>query len=555
MNHIAHTPVQEPPGSVTPPLRSAMGIIETQRVPVTWALLAATVFFVLLGAKNLWEREYVVTGLCATAVVVALLYAHAIYHQRPRPLSDVTLTGIVLAVLAATIDKRGWVGVLWCHPLMLMLHLVTGQRTSIVFDAVTLALATGYTYAAYGASTAFRVCVILLISSAFAHIYARVVDAHQRRQEEQRQHLDLMVRCANVGGLEWQAEGQAMTCSDRLADMLQTQGRHAAPGWSILDHVAPPDRQRLEQTLFAPLQGRTAPREVRHSAPQDFRFLLPDGSDLWLHAECMTLSDPHGQPHKLMATFIDVSRLRAAEANTLAALNRQRELNELRARFVAMTSHEFRTPLATILSAAELMQHYGHRMPDDEKQEVLSGISAGVGRMTEMLERILLINKAEAQMLEFQPRPTDLAQVCLQLAEDVRQQHKADASRLRVDCQPPDAKGHFDVKLLQHIFGNLLSNALKYSGANTLVTFRARVSGTEAVFEVIDQGIGIPPEDMGELFEPFHRGSNVGELKGTGLGLTIVKKSVDLHRGMVEVKSEVGAGTCFRVTLFCGEST
>ena len=109
--------------------------------------------------------------------------------------------------------------------------------------------------------------------------------------------------------------------------------------------------------------------------------------------------------------------------------------------------------------------------------------------------------------------------------------------------------GHFDPKLMHHIFGNLLSNAIKYSPHNSPVVFRIRREEDHFAFDVCDHGIGIPAVDLPELFEPFHRGSNVADIKGTGLGLTIVKKSVELHRGQIAVESEPGRGTCFHVTL------
>jgi signal transduction histidine kinase len=106
-----------------------------------------------------------------------------------------------------------------------------------------------------------------------------------------------------------------------------------------------------------------------------------------------------------------------------------------------------------------------------------------------------------------------------------------------------------DEKLLRHIFSNLLSNAIKYSPSGGTVRWELNLTDTEAIFQIQDQGIGIPPEDQARLFESFHRASNVGQIPGTGLGLAIVKKAVDLHKGTIQVRSEVGDGTTFIVTL------
>lgn len=274
---------------------------------------------------------------------------------------------------------------------------------------------------------------------------------------------------------------------------------------------------------------------------------------VWLHAEFMLLADAHGQPAKVVATFIDISRLRAAEADTLAALKRQQELGELRARFVAMTSHEFRTPLAAILSSAELLQHYGERLAIDEKQQVLRGIHDGVHRMTHMLDRILLINKADAQMLTCHPKPVNLGELIEQIAAEVEQSAKVRRINVRLDV--PQIQVSLDAKLVQHILSNLLSNALKYSPPQSPVAVDARTEGQSVFMVVTDRGIGISADDLPDLFEPFQRGGNVGERKGPGLGLTIVKKSVELHGGSIQVFSSAGNGTRFEVVLRQGVTT
>jgi len=191
-----------------PRAHASLRIVDTQRKPVTWALLAAVVFFLLLGGKNFWQQEYVVAGLCALAIVVALLYAHAIYRRLPNPLSDIALAFIVVGVLAVTIHKRDLVGVLWAPPLMLMMHLVSRRQVSIGFDTLAMLIAAVHCYQHHDVDTAFRVTVILLITSAFAHIYARNVEGHHRVLDEQREHLDLMVRCAAVGGMEWTVDDE-----------------------------------------------------------------------------------------------------------------------------------------------------------------------------------------------------------------------------------------------------------------------------------------------------------------------------------------------------------
>ena len=169
--------------------------------------------------------------------------------------------------------------------------------------------------------------------------------------------------------------------------------------------------------------------------------------------------------------------------------------------------------------------------------------------MTQMLDRVLLLGKVEAQMLEFRPAQVDLQLLCQNLLEDARIQHSEAGCELALEFEAQPATGLFDEKLLRHIFGNLLSNAIKYSPQGGKVLFRVSSSQGRVAFEVSDQGIGIPAEELPHLFEWFHRASNVGEIQGTGLGLAIVKNSVDLHGGRIEVDSVGGQGTRFTVTI------
>ena len=258
--------------------------------------------------------------------------------------------------------------------------------------------------------------------------------------------------------------------------------------------------------------------------------------------------DPDDLSRGTIWTYLDITERKRAEEDIRRALERERELNDLKSRFVSMTSHEFRTPLATILSSAELLEQYGERLPPEEKRDLQRSIRGAVERMTKMLDNVLTIGKAEANMLNFAPGPTDLAAFCETLADEMR---LAAGARLVLEFSYEGARApvQVDEKLLRHALTNLLSNACKYSPEGGTVEFSARVVDGAALFQVRDHGIGIPPEDQSRLFETFHRARNVGNIAGTGLGLAIVKKSVDLHGGSVDVESRLGEGTCFRVTI------
>ena len=246
---------------------------------------------------------------------------------------------------------------------------------------------------------------------------------------------------------------------------------------------------------------------------------------------------------------VDATARLAAEMEQRIALKKQSELNDMKARFISVASHEFRTPLAIILSSAELVKYYGDRLPADEKSEIIATIEASVQRMTRMLDRVLLLGKAEAHMLEFQPKPIELVGLCQRLVEEARAQAPQALCQVVTMFPENSVTGVFDEKLLRHIFGNLLSNAIKYSPQGGQVSFQVSESKGQIEFRVSDQGIGIPPNEISHLFEPFHRASNVGDIQGTGLGLAVVKNSVELHGGTLTVHANPGAGTCFVVRI------
>ncbi|MDP3857035.1 MAG: 7TM diverse intracellular signaling domain-containing protein [Stagnimonas sp.] len=273
-----------------------------------------------------------------------------------------------------------------------------------------------------------------------------------------------------------------------------------------------------------------------------------NGELFWVEmgGSCLRPNDPDSG---VIWTFLDITERKKSETEIREALEQQKALNELRSRFVAMTSHEFRTPLAAIMSAEELLRHYGDRLPRHDRVEVLDSIAMGVQRMSRMIDRVLLLGKADAGMLEFQPQKVELVPLCRQVIDEARAQQPDSRSEVVTEFGEGTGQGHYDEKLLRHIFSNLLSNALKYSPGGGKVGFKVRREDDATVFEVADQGIGIPPAELAHLFESFHRASNVGAIQGTGLGLAIVKNAVEMHGGGIEVQSRLGEGTTFTVRL------
>lgn len=303
-----------------------------------------------------------------------------------------------------------------------------------------------------------------------------------------------------------------------------------------------------EWTQFLPKVMATLEQQGTFNGELD--LIRADGKPIWLQIHGARLPRDEVPPVSLW-TFIDITERKRAEAELFNALQREREFGQLKNRFVTMTSHEFRTPLTGIQSSVELLANYGDRLNQEEKSAVLQQIHASVARMTDMLDNILLIGRGEAQSLRFSPVATDLAALCRQLHNEVMQSRPNEWQSTQIELSLTNVAGEWllDENLLRQSIGNLLANAIKYSPGTDKVYFRVRAEQDFLIFEVQDQGIGIPEHDQPRLFESFHRASNVGNIAGTGLGLAIVKQATELHGGTISFSSTIDVGTTFRIKI------
>ncbi|MDB6135693.1 MAG: two-component sensor histidine kinase [Verrucomicrobiales bacterium] len=250
----------------------------------------------------------------------------------------------------------------------------------------------------------------------------------------------------------------------------------------------------------------------------------------------------------------EVEARRRTQTELDRALQTERELVNLKSRFVSLVSHEFRTPLGIIMSAVELLRHYTERINVGQRQELLDDIHESTRRMSGLMEQVLTLGRTESGHADFRRLPLDLDQLAAALTAEL-------CAALSVPCpvlwEPQgDLKGaEGDETLLRHIFSNLLSNAVKYSAEGGTVLFSAVREESDALFTVRDHGLGIPESDLPRVFDAFHRGANVGDIPGTGLGLVIVKRCVELYGGEISVAGAPGGGTVFtvRLPLFAAE--
>lgn len=296
--------------------------------------------------------------------------------------------------------------------------------------------------------------------------------------------------------------------------------------------------QKLQASIFA---GTTYTRV-------ELQRYKKDGTPIDIIFSAAPLYDTENQINGLVAVIADITERKRLE-EVRSALEREKELSALKIRFFSMASHEFRTPLSTALAAAQLLENCQDEWDNSGKRlRNLQRIQASIKNMVQLLDDILTINRAESGKLEFNPKLLDLEAFCRGFIEELRLSI-GDKHQLNFDCTGQVISAYFDEKLLRSILANLLSNAIKYSPDGGHVNLNINFQNHQVILTVQDWGIGMPIDMQKQLFEPFQRGKNVRSIPGTGLGLVVVKKCVDLHRGTIEITSETGVGTVCVVQL------
>ena len=362
--------------------------------------------------------------------------------------------------------------------------------------------------------------------------------------KDAKERLDLALQAANILIWDWDARRTNVFLGGSWAVILRVGKETSA---LTLDELAqmvhPDDLPKVKQALSNCLNGGQSEYVAEH------RVKTLAGGWVWsLSRGRVVERDAGGRALRMTGVNVDIDDRKRAEAELLAAVQREKELSEMKSKFVSTASHEFRTPLATMLSSAELLEHYSESLSPAEKLNLLQTIQSSAKRMSEMIDDVLTLGRAESGVLKLNLGPTNLRELCGRVVSEFRiaqgKQHV-----ITLDDRFDRIEAYMDERLLRHILNNLLSNAVKYSPPGSEVTFSLARREERAAIEIQDRGIGIPLEDQPRMFESFHRASNVENRPGTGLGLAIVKKAVELHGGEISLSSAVGSGTRFTVTL------
>jgi signal transduction histidine kinase len=288
---------------------------------------------------------------------------------------------------------------------------------------------------------------------------------------------------------------------------------------------------------------RLAIEAVRQGA-QDFLVKRHVNLDLLVRSLCYAIERKQATAQLQQVNQTLAMRVQERTAELVKA----KELNQLQSEFVSMISHDFRNPMNIILLSAGLLQHSQDKLSKEQQFSYFQLIRSALKDMDRLLTEVLLLGRADSGKLQCQLAPLDLKQFCHQLSESIEVSTDR-THQIVFSTQGQIGEGLWDKNLLQHIFSNLLTNAIKYSPEETTVEFELIGGEEKVIFRIGDRGIGIPPEAKAQLFHPFYRAPNVDTIPGTGLGLAIASKCVEACQGQISVESQVGVGTTFTVTL------
>jgi PAS domain S-box-containing protein len=242
-----------------------------------------------------------------------------------------------------------------------------------------------------------------------------------------------------------------------------------------------------------------------------------------------------------------VRELEKTQKSLHQALEKERELSDMKSRFVSMASHEFRTPLATILSSLSLVTKYGEQNDKEKQERHVSKIKSSINNLTDILNDFLSVSRFEEGRVDYMPEPFNLRIFITDVLSELGTLCKP--GQQLVAAHTGNDEVVMDKKLLRNILFNFVSNAIKFSPEGKNITVKTVVSETQAKISITDQGIGIPKADQEHLFERFFRGNNATHIQGTGLGLHIVAKYTELMKGRISYESEENKGTTFTVTI------
>ena len=379
-------------------------------------------------------------------------------------------------------------------------------------------------------------------------LYAIYTDITQKKQYERElekltTRLQLALEATDTGFWEWDLQSNQVFLDDACEQLLDyAPGTFPGHYAAFADRVHPEDLDAIEAAVEHAI-------ESGERYQTDFRLQIPDGPRRWIQSRGIVEYDENDEPHRIIGIQTDVTDRKRRAQELLAAKEEAEEANRLKSAFLANMSHEIRTPLTSIIGFAEAI---GDEVDANAEGAVprFAGLIEESGRqLLDTLNAVLNLSKLEAGEMKLAAETVDLGTQAEEVAEQLRPQAEEAGVDLRVHtCEAP---ARADTGGLQVVLRNLISNAIKYTPAHGQVCVRTRWTDEAPVFEVEDTGIGMDPEQVPVLFEPFRQASEgtCREYEGTGLGLAVTKRMVNQMTGEIEVDTEKGDGTRFTVRL------
>jgi len=375
-------------------------------------------------------------------------------------------------------------------------------------------------------------------------ISGTIQDITDRKSAESEVHkLSLVARLSTNG----------IIITDRSRRILwANQSTERLTGYSLPELIGKsPKIFQFEGTDPATIRKIGSGLEKRERVRVEILNRAKSGRTYWVELHIEPFFDEYGNLDGYLAIEVDITDRKRYESELEAALEKEKEVSQLKSRFITMTSHEFRTPLTTIQSNAELLQfHFMKLLPDpqDKSYKFIGRINKEVSRLTHLMNDILLLGRIDSGKLQSRPVSVDLIKFISDLTTQQRfVPNDERIIELRTHGNPVSVK--IDVSLFSHVLSNVFSNALKYSPGAASPVCTVDFEDNRVTISVTDFGIGIPADDLSQIFESFHRGKNAENIQGTGLGLQIVKQFVGMHQGEISVDSKEGEGTTVIIQL------
>ena len=311
--------------------------------------------------------------------------------------------------------------------------------------------------------------------------------------------------------------------------------------WEKLIH--PDDYPLFKQRLQEHISEKTDGYNSEH------RIACSDGSYKWVIDQGKVIEqDENGNPLKMVASLTDITTQKHFQESLNNSLIKQQELNELKTRFVSMASHEFRTPLSTILLSIETLEAYWERMSQDSINQKMSKIKNNIIFLKNIIEKVLNLTHVESGRIKLKPQTTDIIKM-LDLIITEYYEFKNVKHKIILKSELKNSFLYIDKQIFEQAIKNLISNSIKYSENGKSISIELSETNSDVHIAVVDSGMGIPEDDLRKLFTPFFRAKNVVNIRGTGLGLSLTREFIHLHNGQIKVSSKLNEGTTFTIVL------